>query len=313
MKKLILVFCVLSLAIGCSKKKDDETDAEEVVDSLENIVESALTDASSNLDAAEGDSVLMSSIGPLAACDISTARSACSNNIRTVTWDGCTTVRGDVLTGVIVESYAGFGAAACQMTGSTSVLTRTISSDIPRKLTIGSGALAGATITSTNDPGTAWDGDTFPDASTGTVISRIETGTSNGQTCGDGIGGNPTPCLNVVVNGIHTTMKGRRGLTWFEHIAQADLTAKGTRGGGDRTLSGTSTVWHEILEYKAVNTFTSVVWGDSACCYPTSGSISSVLTGSITKSTTLTFTSTCGEATFNDGTDDSTVTLKQCQ
>ncbi|MBC7369992.1 MAG: hypothetical protein H7326_00400 [Bdellovibrionaceae bacterium] len=118
----------------------------------------------------------------------------------------------------------------------------------------------------------------------------------------------------VVVNGIRRVLVGPRGRSWFDHsITSAGLTVTGTRAGGNRVVSGTSTMFHNLAQYKAVHTFNSVTWGSSACCYPTSGSVSSTLTGTRAGNVSLTFSATCGQATFVDMTAaSSTIALSQC-
>jgi hypothetical protein len=167
-------------------------------------------------------------------------------------------------------------------------VTRTSSSEV---LTFASGAK----ITTNTAAHTAYDGTSIP--STGVVISNT--------------GGTRT----VVIHGIHRTMTGPLGRSWFDHsITSSGLTITGTRAGGNRVVSGSSTLYHNLASYKAVHTFNSVTWGNSSCCYPTSGSISSVLTGSKTGTLGLAFSSTCGQATFTDtDASTSTVILTQCQ
>lgn len=317
MKKHFIYALILSLAISACKKKEETTTEEEVSDSLSNIAQTAMAEANS-----QANSIVTARLSELellaneemettsnrATCSISAARSTCANNSTTVNWDGCTIGSTTAtLTGVITETFSSFGAAVCQLNGNGSKLTRVISSSSPRVLTLESGA----TITSTMTPDTAWDGTTFPSASTGTTITRVESGTSvNGsQSCSVG-----SVCYEIVVNGVQNILKGPKGRKWFDHIITSNISAKGSKAAGTMTIYGTSSVWHQLASYKAVNTYNAVVWGTPSCCYPTSGSISTVFTGSIAGTTTLTFGSTCGSATFVDTAGASTsVTLNQCQ
>ncbi len=318
MKKGILFLTLVVIAIACSKKKTDE-ESEGISDNVSNIIESALSDVTASADnvdgsvssmVADGFNLFGSEIRPLAACSIGTARSSCNTTAltRTVDWAECsiTLSTGDAtLDGTVTETYSGFGAASCTMTGNNSTVKRAISSSDPVILTLPSGAK----ITTDNEPGTAWDGTTFTTPEDGTSVIRYESGTSNGLSCAVGSG----RCMRVVHNGLHRKLVGPRGTTWFEHILSSDVSFTGTKASGDRAMSGSATVWHEIAEYKAVNTFNTVTWGSSSCCYPTSGSISTVLTGTVSGNTTLTFTSTCGEATYvdKDG-ESSTLELTSC-
>lgn len=323
-KLIITTLLIACLSFSCKKKETDETDAD--ADSINYAIESAVSDAGQMAYSVEAEELTFSIKNEtprsnikttsanhiLAACDYATARSACSDTFQTIVdWNGCSLTQTNssgtttaTIKGTITESYSGFGAATCKMTGDGSQVKRAISTTNPWVLTFSSGA----TLTRDMVPGTAFDGETFPTAAEGTTITRVESGTSNGLSC--------TPsarCYNLVANGLHKTFKGPRGRTWFEHILNSDVSFTGTKSAGTRAMSGTVNVWHEVAEYKAANTFTAVTWGSASCCYPTSGSISTVLTGSVTGTMSMAFSSTCGEVTVT-GTDasTSTVNLTQC-
>lgn len=314
--RLLFVGLVL-VTLGACKKAENSTDEESVQDSVANIAESAVASAAEQANAVTtAGGFLDSDLGsdgtglapnPQAACSFASARGSCTNGTISVNWGGCSIgITGATLSGTITESFASFGAASCQMNGNGSSLSRKISDSDPRKITFASGA----TLTEDMNPGTAWDGTTFPNADTGTVITREESTTSNGQTCStSGL----TACYNIKVQGLQKTLTGPRGRTWFDHIVAGDITAVGRKSSGNLVVTGTGTVWHQIAQYKAVHTFGSVTWGSSSCCYPTSGSIGTALTGSVTGSASTFFSSTCGEATYY-GTDGSStaITLTQC-
>lgn len=309
---MIIVACVFTLS--CKKLDDNLEGSESLDDSISYAVESALGDLQSQtttLVTAGFDSpVHTESVKTRAACSYASARGTCASTSRTVNWGDCTLSTGSGLTftvkGTITENYSGFGAAVCLMTGDGSSLTRRVSSDNPRVIT----SSLGGTLTSTMTPDTAWDGTTFSSASTGTVITRLQTGSSNGLTCGNL---DTTACYHVVVNGVQNVRRGPRGRKMFDHIITSDLTVQGRRTDEDMTVTGTSSVWHQLLKYKAVNTFNNVVYGDEDCCFPTSGSISTVFTGSVSGSGSMSFSATCGQAQFTDTTGETkTVTLTQC-
>lgn len=311
---MILALCLIT---SCKKKTTEEASVTDE-DASYYVIETSVTDAgqlAKSVESGETSMALRSSspLVPMTACDYATARSACDTNALTTTvdWNNCTlsvsTSSGTTsmtLDGTITETYSGFGAASCLMTGNNSTVNRVISSSDPWILTFASGA----TLTRDMNPGTAWDGTTFPNASQGTAITRIESGTSNGLTCSVS-----ARCYHIVANGLHKTFRGPAGRVWFEHIVDSDVTFTGKKSSSNRTMAGTVTTWHELAQYKAVNTFTNVIWGSSTCCYPTSGSISTTLTGSLTGTMGMTFSSTCGETTVT-GTDSTqqTVQLTQC-
>jgi hypothetical protein len=309
-------FCFVLVAIlglSCAKKKEDETSVDNGTDAVSYLTESALSDAAS--EASSFDTGLMlaeeiyadSKIEPQAVCSFSSARGTCSSNSQVIDWNGCTIALPNgnaTVTGVIAETFSGFGAAVCAMNGSNSVLTRIVSSTNPRQITYPSGAV----LTSDMDPGTGWDGTTFPNAANGTVISRLETDTA-GLTCNVG-----SPCYRIQVRGVQNTLVGPAGRTLFDHIVTSDLYAKGTKSTGTLNLNGTAATYHQVALYTAAHTFTNVTWASSSCCFPTSGTVSTTLTGAVSGTTSLSFTSTCGSASFT-GTDGSTstLTLTQCK
>lgn len=103
------------------------------------------------------------------------------------------------------------------------------------------------------------------------------------------------------------------GTAWDGTVIPNTGTSVSNSGGTRAITGGTMKVYHNVLRYSAAVTFTGVQWTSSSCCYPTAGSISTTLTGSVTGTSTLSFSTTCGSATFVDtsGTS-STVTLNQC-
>lgn len=307
-KRMSVLILFLSLALG-SCKGADGTSASDADESSANISESAMAEAGQQATATEGASSpnLMSfdelesdlqtvdlvdpqsDIHPTAACTFSSARSTCSSNVDTIAWNNCT-LGTALLSGGWSETWsAGFcanGNRPGALTNGNSV-TRTSSGQI---LTLASGA----TVTSSTTAHTAYDGTAIP--GTGITVS-MASGTRT-----------------IVINGLQKVMVGPYGRTWFNHsITSAGLSVSGTRAGGNRIVNGTSTLFHNLAKYKATHTFNAVTWGSSVCCYPTSGSISSTLTGSKTGNVSLTFTASCGDATFTD-TDLKTasVRLSQC-
>lgn len=302
-KKIILISIVMSV-LGCGNKNETAADQEAATD----IVEMAVAEAGSQATATEG-SVSISSIAPMSmnenvdsqsvtpfsTCLFLTHRSTCSSNQTTVDWGGCTTVGGISLTGAWSEAWSnGFcadGNRPGALTNGNSV-TRTTSGQtlqFSSEATIVSDTLAHKTYDQTDIP------------STGVTVSMA------------------SGVRTVVIHGLHKIMKTKDQKTISDHtITSTGLSIQGLRTAGTRQVSGAMTLFHNLASYKAVHTFSAVTWGQAACCFPTSGSISSQLTGSVSGTTNLTFnagtdSAKCGEATFQalDGTT-STVTLSQC-
>lgn len=310
MKKLSLlgVILVSFFIIQCGKKDDETADTD--ADSVSYIMESAMSEAGQHSTSSEGGTSVSSvefeesdydlqsidaidpqsaSVHPMSACSFSSSRSTCSSNVSTVNWGGCS-VGTATLTGGWTETWSnGFcanGASPGTLSSGSSVV-RTSSSQV---LTLASGA----TLTTDTAAHTAYDGTSI--GSTGITVSK--SGTTR----------------TIAIDGIHRILKGPRGRTLFNHsLKSTGLTVTGTRALGTRVVSGNLTVYHNIAAYTATNTFNNVTWGNSSCCYPTSGSISTSLSGALTGSTSLAFTSTCGSATFTSTSGStSTVTLNQC-
>lgn len=314
----ILIYIVLalplSLTFGCQRSSDDAA-AEAVTDANSNNAESAMSEAGSQSTASEGASTpaLMEldplqaefqeyaadlanpadiDIHPQAACAFSTVRSACSSNVATIVWGSCT-IGTVTMTGGWTETYSSSAVCTAGNLATASngdYVDRSSSSQVAT-------FLSGITLTTDTSGGTAYDNSIIP---AGAI--RITKGVANRT-----IAGFPTGA------GVHKVLKGPRGTTWYDYYVQPSLTVAGTRALGTRTITGTTTIKHNRATYTAAHTFNSVTWGSSTCCYPTSGSISSVFTGSVTGSTTMTFTTSCGSATFVDtDASSSTVTLTKC-
>jgi hypothetical protein len=301
-QKLLLSGLGLALILNISCKKgtsDEDTSADASV----NAVETAMSEAGSNATAAESAGSVgfsynqhsisnfvdpQDSVHPFSACTYSSVRGACSSSSDTISWNGCTVAGGAVtLTGQWTEAFFGTGASTCAIpVGNGETVTRTSAGST---MTFASGA---ALVTDTNG-GTAWDGTVIP--STGTSI----------------VGGASSKAITI--HGTHRKLTGPAGRTLFDHfVTSTGLTSTGSRAGGNRVMTGSVSVYHNLAKYTATNTFNSVTWGSANCCYPTSGNISSSFSGSVTGNTTLTFSSTCGSATFADSSGTSNVTLTQC-
>lgn len=308
MRRLVVICVLAGLGIsGC--KKSDETKTVTAAPSSSvagGMIENAVNEAGSQASSVDGSSISPMEFDPYAACSYSSARSACSSSAATVNWNSCT-LGTATLTGIVTETYTGFGATVCGLNGHQSKVKRVVSSTTPRKITFATGA----SLTSDMEPGTAYDGTTFPDISQGTTVERLESGTSNSLTCGTGSNG----CYNLVIRGLHNYYTTAGGTKAFEHIVTADVTFQGSKSTNNRVMNGTITVWRQLLGAKAVNTFNNVKWGSSSCCYPTEGTIVSTVTGAVAGSATMTFSAsaTCGRATVsvNSGTAE-TYDLEQC-
>lgn len=279
-KWILLSTITISLLFTACKKKDEDTTEESVSDATSNAIEMSLSTAQGAANSSEGVAVYASATE---CASVSSLRS-CTGTTCTITWNDCTVTngKGDTITmsGSWSETYS---TAACTSSFSSGCsMTRTSDGSV---MTMASGA----TVTTSTTSHTNYEGTTIP--ATGTQIS------------------NSSGTRTITINGIHRVMKGPKGRKWFDHSITGSLSATGSKSGGNRVITGTNTVYHNLLSYKVANTFNSVTWGSTSCNYPTSGSISSTVSGSISGTTTLTFTTTCGSATFV-GTDGSSSTVQ---
>jgi len=106
----------------------------------------------------------------------------------------------------------------------------------------------------------------------------------------------------LVINGSHltgavTTAAGRTATLW-DHTLTGTFALAATSAG--RVVNGTVTVEHNIVQRTASAVFNGVTYGDALCCFPTAGSVATTMQNGrrAGMTETLTFSSTCGEATL---------------
>jgi hypothetical protein len=94
-----------------------------------------------------------------------------------------------------------------------------------------------------------------------------------------------------------TTAVGRTTTLW-DHTVTGTVALAATSAG--RVVNGTVTVEHNIVHRTASAVFNDVTYGDALCCFPTAGSVATTMQNGLRagKTETLTFGSTCGEATL---------------
>jgi hypothetical protein len=134
-------------------------------------------------------------------------------------------------------------------------------------------------------------------------------------TCGSG---GCSESKTLVINGSHITgtvelADGSDTVRWDHTVTSSGLTVTGS--GAGRLVTGSVTVQHNIARYVATVTFNNAGYGDVACCFPTTGSVTATFAGGPDdgKSESLTFSSACGEATLtaaSGGTQ--SITLQHC-
>lgn len=157
----------------------------------------------------------------------------------------------------------------------------------------------------TTGTNTGWDSGSIPTTSAGVVL------TCTAASCAS---------RSLVINGSHltgtVTLAGGTANKFWDHTVSTTSTGLVIIGTGtSRSVSGTVIVQHNLAKFVSTTTFTSVVYGDSTCCFPTSGSISTVFTGGPNdgKTESLAFSASCGEATLTDSTGaQNSYTLTHC-
>lgn len=189
------------------------------------------------------------------------------------------------------HAYIGNQAAGC-------IVTRTTGTDGNTRTITGPNGDAYAISHDTNGAGTGWDG----------AVSPAPTD--------DGVAVSAT---SLVIGGSHltgtVTINGTSTKIWDHTVSTgaAGLTITGT--GTGRVVTGSVTVQHNLAKYTATTTFDNVGYGDAACCFPTSGGVSTTFengpdTG---KTETLSFTRLCGEATLTTVSGETeSLTLQHC-
>jgi hypothetical protein len=291
----------LLIFTGCDKELDGSIIG--IVDSPSNVSESAAATVGSIANDTESDPLTSSAIDPAldgtanlaqAACTYTNARSTCTGAVSAINWNGCTLTVGNgysvSFTGGWTNTYDSSATCSTAQSGSVPTghsVTRTMNSFVVR-------IPGGSTVTNDTSAHQNYLGATLPGTGITTTVS----------------GGTRT----IVIDGMHRVLKSATGTPWFDHsLKSSGLTVSGARSSQNRIVNGTTTLYHNLAKFTATSTLNSVTWGSSTCCYPTSGSVSTTFTGSVTGTTTMTY-GACGSATFVDTTGaSSSVSLKLCE
>jgi hypothetical protein len=158
----------------------------------------------------------------------------------------------------------------------------------------------------TNGAGTGWDSSVSPaPTNRGVLGTCASTGCVAGGT--------------LVVHGSPLTGSvtvGGGGKQIWDHTVSTDAVGLTVTGGaGGRVVNGSITVQHNLEKYTSISTFDTVVYGDADCCFPTSGSVTTMFTKGKYEGQTerIDFGGGCGETTFAGvGGTTSALTLSQC-
>jgi hypothetical protein len=192
-------------------------------------------------------------------------------------------------------------AAACTLTRTTGTTPNT------RTVTGPDGTVYAITH-DTSGAGTGWDSTVTPAPNNSGVVLTCASGG-----CATG--------LNIAVNGSHitgtATAAGGSAEKFWDHTVSTGASGVTVTGEGpNRVATGSITVQHNLAKYTSTTTFNNVAFGDTTCCFPTGGNVTTTFADGpdVNKTETLTFGGgACGEATLtaaNGST--SAVTLQHC-
>lgn len=336
MKWKLLILTTLTLAVGVSSCKKNDEDTTEDSDSAAYIMTEAVSEASAHASATEGGSASVASyaqaqldvleeeiqfakkqmlagttdnrvIQAANECRYSSVRT-CSSTSGTIAWNGCT-ISGPriavTMTGGWSETWTNGGDCSRGYPSATDSVSRSSTGSTMS-------FPGGGNITTDTKGGTAYDGTVF--ASGAVITNRVNTT-------------NRSIAMTPTNSALHKVYTGRKGATIFDYYVQPAITVTGAKTNGmasglgtsssNRAMSGTVTLYHNLAKYTAVNTFNTVTWSTSTCCFPVSGTISTTFTGATapTGPYILTFSSNCGSAILTTPTDTTgtEVQLTSCQ
>lgn len=181
-------------------------------------------------------------------------------------------------------------------------LTRTTASDGNTRTLTGLKGNDKAITHNTFGAGTGWDSSVTPaPANDGVILTCGSSGCAAGKT------------LTISGSHLHGTVDSVR--MWDHTVSTGADGITVTGSGTGRVVSGAVYVQHNLAHVTSATTFNNVAFADGACCYPTTGSVTTTFSKGPdqSKTETLTFNSTCGEVTLtkpNGTTVD--LTLDQC-
>lgn len=279
---IVLIFLSTIGLNSCSNKSADESSSDSDDSTNSAVVQSATVIVGNALQGAA-----QSFIEPFAQCSTE-AFSSCNSAVRTRTLSGCersNSANSVVLFyGTVNLTFNSDATCTTAFSSTSGSVTRTVenyyavneATDYKIIEYTNVGTVAGKTISS-NDL-KDYTGDV---RSGGTTVTFLDASSRQ-----------------ITINGVHRRGVRPSGLYGFWHTTYTTNPLSVTNTGTEYTIaSGTVIVAHNRLAATVTNTFSNVEYPlDGSCCYPTSGSVSSV-TGAET--TTTVFSSTCGNVTIN--------------
>lgn len=272
-----------SVLLGCSDAVGPDPIG--IVDSISLTIESVVAELGAAASSTESGMVF-----PSAACSYVTARTCRALPPgASVRWGGCS-LGQLTLEGGWNETLS--SAPCCSSFGNSCVIDRETASTavvLP----------SGARISISSDAHNTWDGSSIGGGVHAEVASSVRT---------------------ITFRGLQRTFYSATLVQIFNHSLEtttSPIQVSGSLATNDRRVeAGTMVLHHNRVKYNLAAEFDAtdkVTWQSASCCYPTTGKINGTLSGALSGSVTLQFTSTCGQATFtNQYGASSTITLNQC-
>ena len=276
----------IALSFGCNPSATGPSGGGGINDSITNVPEAAQAMVAGLANYSEQSSTGVATLaapptqGPAVSCATSRSRAVCSSNVMTINWNGCKssfgTTSSAILTGQWTDTYASADACSAAQSG-----------PLPEGQSFSRQSDTGVTMKYPNGLTITTDSKTHTTYS-GVLITNG--GTSVTMSAGQKI---------IQIKGLHRRSNAGGGAD-YSVITTTPISVSGTKAKGDRTIiGGTMTIYHNLSKYMATNTFNAVKWEKPTCCFPTSGSITTVYSGKTKGSTMLTFTPACGQATLS--------------
>jgi len=258
--------------VGCSREVTDSDAEDAVATGIGALSSSILAQSSHTISKRE-----ITTCGTLVFAD------ECSSETKTATYTDCAIGSTDL-------KYSGhvalrFKGPLCRFTLSDDAFTRIV--ELTRD------GLLGSTVTTSSELHKDYRGNTIGGGSTTTK-------TPDGS--------------NTEIMGLHKIRTNKAGEKTFDISFRTtdSFVANHLARGTFAIQSGTMEVIHNLAEYTATFVAKDLVLDPSACCYPTSGTVSVTYAGSITGAASVSF-GTCGEVTFTRNGAEKSLTLAGCE
>ncbi|MCB9094887.1 MAG: hypothetical protein H6621_07445 [Halobacteriovoraceae bacterium] len=287
MRKLMKIyakflFFLIFFISGCSTDGDGAISLSEVIAT----VDEEIVSVGNLIDDLNGEDFNSESLKAalVDACSSRAIDQTCSSGVRTANYNECTLGSTQItFEGQVTLSYSN---SLCDLSDNENVI-RTF--NLVRTNPLGSTVL----VTSQNRVN--YEGDTIGG---GSKLFRLSSSNYELKILGKNL--------------VRTLVNGNVGYN-ISMATDSNIEISGGLSRSSRTLnSGELYFYHNNSQYTARYTFQDVGY-QSACCYPTSGSIDIEYSGNKSGSATITFNNSCGNATIDIDDETSAITFDGCE